>query len=1162
MNSFEYIRPATVAEAIALSTQCNAAFLAGGNDLLDLMKGGVSSPSRLVDISRLPGLDRIEVMPDGTIRIGALVRNSDLAYHPEIDLGLEDNLMWNLSHWKTPLFRSTPFDGPVGTHLRNHATLFSFLMAPVYRLAPGAETLLVIQAVLMGAAAIPLHLFARRRLPPWLATLVAFLYLLYPPLHGANLYDFHYLPLGVVFLWTVLYAVDARRWVLAVVAALVAISVREDVAFCVGVLGVLLLVIDEVPWFGLALAVVAGGYFLLMKLAIMPHFGIGHGEESFVRQYEGFVPPGGHKNFGAILETIFGNPGFIANTVLDHDKLQYVLLLLVPLLFLPVTRPIAALLVVPGFVFTLLSTGYEPLYRITFQYTSYWTAFFFIGLVLALERAAPGRRVPLAAGIFRLDPGVLVPLRRLLPARDAPWRLRPIPRRYDDGRPRAPRQAGERHRLASTGWQGRRLGGRGPPRVGARIRVHAALRDLRRRLAPLPGSDLARGEGPNRRQPHERHLRRRGRRGGIRPGPARRGHHGERSRAVTSALNGADDRLSFQGAMGFPLRCASYVLMVALAVLAHAFTAPRLTGVEVRQGGGPWKNVQLPYSAPTGHGTLEFRAHLWRGRLGPRSIAIVPDDHFESLWIDDVAVPLEEVPPAKLADWRFGFTVRIAPYLHPGDNVIVAGVRNEGGPGGLDLRGDPYEWPLVVELVAGIGGLLALAAELLRRFRVPWPSITVVLAAVVVHVAYLAVTPDDLRHHDAQAHLEYIEYLVDHRALPKPEQGYMFYQPPLYYVLSALQWTGLRAIGAGRPLLLWSLQVQSVVVGLGFALLSIATARLWVRRVPAAGFGRGVGSERWSEALLAALVLLWPSGIVHAVRIGNDDLAYLFFAGSFYFTCRWWVLGIRRDVAWASLLAGLGVLTKVNDIVAFAVLLLAVVGRLALLEHDRRILEYGRRVGIATACLVASVAASLGVAVRDWLAGRREHLLASNANHNTTNLALLSVGNHLQNYLWLDVPTFLKQPFTSPWEDAKGRQWFWNYLLKTSLFGEFDYTNPWLGRLGIVISALLLVLLVQLVAGALLVRRRQWLDEMPLVASVVLWLASLAALRFSAPSSCSNDFRYILPVILPCAYAYVRTQTRCRERGWRIVPGASAVVGWLFVLSSIAFFGVLALLGG
>jgi hypothetical protein len=73
----------------------------------------------------------------------------------------------------------------------------------------------------------------------------------------------------------------------------------------------------------------------------MPHFGIGYGEESFVHQYEGFVPPSGKKNFGTILE-IFGSPGFTANTVLDHDKLQYILRRLVPLLFLPVTRPISS----------------------------------------------------------------------------------------------------------------------------------------------------------------------------------------------------------------------------------------------------------------------------------------------------------------------------------------------------------------------------------------------------------------------------------------------------------------------------------------------------------------------------------------------------------------------------------------------------------------------------------------------------------------------------------------------------------------------------------------------------------------------------------------------------------------------------------------------------
>src|SRR5260221_4259281 len=47
------------------------------------MKGGVTRPHRLVDITRLPGLDRIEILPDGGVRIGALVRNADLAHDPD-----------------------------------------------------------------------------------------------------------------------------------------------------------------------------------------------------------------------------------------------------------------------------------------------------------------------------------------------------------------------------------------------------------------------------------------------------------------------------------------------------------------------------------------------------------------------------------------------------------------------------------------------------------------------------------------------------------------------------------------------------------------------------------------------------------------------------------------------------------------------------------------------------------------------------------------------------------------------------------------------------------------------------------------------------------------------------------------------------------------------
>ncbi|EIE51266.1 molybdopterin dehydrogenase [Salipiger aestuarii] len=82
MNLFDYIRPATLPEAIAAGARPGASYLAGGTALLDLMKIGVAHPGQVVDISRLPGLDRIERLDDGAIRIGALVRNADLARDP------------------------------------------------------------------------------------------------------------------------------------------------------------------------------------------------------------------------------------------------------------------------------------------------------------------------------------------------------------------------------------------------------------------------------------------------------------------------------------------------------------------------------------------------------------------------------------------------------------------------------------------------------------------------------------------------------------------------------------------------------------------------------------------------------------------------------------------------------------------------------------------------------------------------------------------------------------------------------------------------------------------------------------------------------------------------------------------------------------------------
>ena len=113
MNLFDYARPTTVAEAIAAWAP-GASYLAGGTNLVDLMKTGVMQPGKLIDLNRLAGLDRIESLANGDTRVGALVRNADLAHDAGFALAF-------------PMVAEALLSGASG-QLRNAATVGGNLM--------------------------------------------------------------------------------------------------------------------------------------------------------------------------------------------------------------------------------------------------------------------------------------------------------------------------------------------------------------------------------------------------------------------------------------------------------------------------------------------------------------------------------------------------------------------------------------------------------------------------------------------------------------------------------------------------------------------------------------------------------------------------------------------------------------------------------------------------------------------------------------------------------------------------------------------------------------------------------------------------------------------------------------------------------------------------
>jgi xanthine dehydrogenase YagS FAD-binding subunit len=85
MNAFSYTRADDVESAVhEIAADGAAKFIAGGTNLIDLMKENVEQPSRLIDINRLP-LAQIQSGPDGGLRLGALVTNTDVAYHDQVE---------------------------------------------------------------------------------------------------------------------------------------------------------------------------------------------------------------------------------------------------------------------------------------------------------------------------------------------------------------------------------------------------------------------------------------------------------------------------------------------------------------------------------------------------------------------------------------------------------------------------------------------------------------------------------------------------------------------------------------------------------------------------------------------------------------------------------------------------------------------------------------------------------------------------------------------------------------------------------------------------------------------------------------------------------------------------------------------------------------------
>src|SRR3989344_6232638 len=153
---------------------------------------------------------------------------------------------WDLAAFVQSIWSAAHGRGLVNTleqvpnHLGLHFSPFLFLLAPFYRIFESPYLLLVIQTIGLALGALPLYFLAKRHLPSFWPLFISGAYLLYSPLHWANMYDFHEITFFIPLLLAALYFLEMEKWLWGGIFLTLAASVKEDAILAVIFVGLFL----------------------------------------------------------------------------------------------------------------------------------------------------------------------------------------------------------------------------------------------------------------------------------------------------------------------------------------------------------------------------------------------------------------------------------------------------------------------------------------------------------------------------------------------------------------------------------------------------------------------------------------------------------------------------------------------------------------------------------------------------------------------------------------------------------------------------------------------------------------------------------------------------------------------------------------------------------
>lgn len=540
------------------------------------------------------------------------------------------------------------------------------------------------------------------------------------------------------------------------------------------------------------------------------------------------------------------------------------------------------------------------------------------------------------------------------------------------------------------------------------------------------------------------------------------------------------------------------------------------------------EDIKLPYSFNGEKSEVfivSFNLLVKNGTFA--KFSIIPDDCIQEILINGKSFPLEGIKG--LCDYSKGAYFDFSKYVQKELNFFEIRVLNHGGPGGLKIQ-TPYNGFKSLSLMHYVFTLLLLLSIvlILRKFKFGFIAISIMLLGIIVRLIVYTYMGPMQSPHDIEAHLHYMQIIAEEKRIPKNNECWECFQPPPYYIASAAV---KNIVDCYDPVL------TNRVLQQGQLLFSFASVIFGVALIL-----NLFGNNRL--AYLASIVsVFWTGFAIAGSRINNDIEFYFGALFCIFFAQRYWLTYKNSDMFLASLGASIALASKSSGFVILAAW--AVIYALC----AARSLKIGslRTLFASVFTVILFIGISNHRTIADIFEGKKLDMIGNvNGLHGG-----LKVNNTVGNYLYFDLKDYLLIPHTSAWVDEGGRQYFWNYALKSSLHLSHDIEllhSPAGRTLITALCALALLIFMLALWGIIHVKFK----DLPAMLFTVCLFFALIYLRISAPYSCSNEFRHIYPVLFPLVYFSVHGAQILENSRLKILAYSSmllfAILSFLFIV--------------